>query len=260
MRTNSKTLWQRPLFWIIAGLLLVMMLAVIVVGAAGAIYWWNRQNAVPEYAAQTACDHPYFPLRPGATWHYTGDVTVGEERVSTTMTWTVERVSGNETSAGAVVIADYLYDDGAYVVKETVEYNCNADGISRGGSIVNSGSQTINRYTGGSGAYLLPSDTLEPGTAWEHTYAITTDFTPPAVDYAWLYEVTAVEALENPAGTFDAIRIEGSRTQTGTSDTHSSTEWFAYGVGQILSKRSQTADGQEVISTLELNSYSVPSE
>jgi hypothetical protein len=240
---------------VLGALALLLLLAGIVFGV---LYFRNQQPAVPAYAAQSACDHPYFPLRPGATWYYTGDVSVGEENVPTEVLWLVDNVNGNESNAGAIVVIEYRYDGGTYGFRETVEFSCTSEGIIRGNSIVNAGEQSINQYSLRSGAYLLPPDKLRPGTSWDHLYAITVNYAPPSTDYAWKFTATLIEQIDNPAGSFDALRIDGSRTRSSSAEAYTSIEWFAYGIGQVRSERVQSEGGRDVVSKLELASYNVP--
>jgi hypothetical protein len=55
---------------------------------------------------QTACDHPYFPMRPGATWTYQTDTG--------SFTWTVDSVEGTPESATAVMTFNVADVSGTY--------------------------------------------------------------------------------------------------------------------------------------------------
>jgi hypothetical protein len=212
--------------------------------------------AMPEYVGQTACDHPFFPLRQGATWHYAGDIAVNEGRIPATATWTVERVHGDETSATAIVIVHHQYGANTPQILETIAYSCAAAGIIRDSLIVMTERQSVSQYGNHSGTYLLPPDELVSGTSWEYLYNVVTDYTPPGTDYAWSYEASDVETINNEAGTFDALRVEGTRSEPAGRDV--STEWFAFGVGQVRSERVQNDGGVDVVSTMILTSYNLP--
>ncbi|MCI0646691.1 MAG: hypothetical protein L0346_17600 [Chloroflexi bacterium] len=252
----AKTTSRRPLILILGGLGLALVLVAAGI-AAGASYFLVKWTAAPEYVAQTACDHPYFPLRHGATWDYAGDIVLGEGRLPATATWTVEQVHGDETEATAIVIVIYHYDENTPQITETIAYSCTPGGIFRHSLIATARAQSFSQYATQSGAYLLSPAELVPGASWQYLYNIVTDYTLPGTDYAWSYEASAIETIDNTAGTFDAIRVEGSRSQPAGSD--SSTEWFAFGVGQVRSERVQNEGGVEVVSTMALTGYRVPS-
>jgi hypothetical protein len=67
------------------------------------------------YQSQTACDHPYFPLREGATWTFSSE--------SGPQTWTVTSVSGDETNATADMAIDMAE------VSVTYHWTCSPEGI-----------------------------------------------------------------------------------------------------------------------------------
>lgn len=217
------------------------------------------QSQHGNYASQTACDHPYFPLRPGNTWTYQGQ--------DTTMTWTVNNVTGDLSNA----TADMTMDIGQNATFN-LQWSCSASGIDsyEFGTLAMAGLGNMGKYSvrSHSGAFLLPPDQLTPGATWDNAYTI--DFTidtggvgtfTSTVDAADSYIAGVVESITTAAGTFDALRVDSTGTTTttttggvggGTFNT-ANTFWYQYGVG--LAKFTSTSDSST--STTELVSYSV---
>lgn len=256
METNSEETSQRPLFLLLGSLLVVLVLFVVAVGVYLLFIRPAAPPPMPGYVGQTACDHPFFPLRQGATWHYSGAIAVNDGRFPFTSTWTVAQVHSNETTATAIVIVRYQYDADAAEIIETIAYTCAPAGISRDSLIVRAETQTVSQYGNHSGTYLLPPAQFVRGAEWQYLYNVITDYAPPGTDYVWSYAAKDVETIDNEAGTFDTLRVEGSRSEPAGSD--SSTEWFAFGVGQVHSERVQTEGGVDVVSTMTLLSYNLP--
>jgi hypothetical protein len=115
---------------------------------------------------------------------------------------------------------------------------------------------SVSQYGNHSGTYLLPPGEFAQGASWEYLYSVVTDYAPPGTDYAWSYEAKGVETINNEAGTFDALRVEGTRSEPAGRDV--STEWFAFGVGQVRSERIQNEGGVDIVSTLTLLNYNLP--
>jgi hypothetical protein len=101
----------------------------------------------PAPVAESACDHPYLPLRLGATWFY--EPTLGEG--PNIVTVTVNTVQGDTQSATA----------------ETTEYayQCDANGLTYSGLRL-----PVGVITNLSGVFLPPADQLAPGYTWNYAY------------------------------------------------------------------------------------------
>jgi hypothetical protein len=109
----------------------------------------------PVYAPPSACDHPYLPLRGGASWTYTmagGDSSLPD-------TTTVIAVQGDTQTATAET-NDYVYE-------------CDSLGIRY--SISGNGHGTVKNI---SGVYLPPAESLALGFVWNYDYEIVYDFAP----------------------------------------------------------------------------------
>ena len=226
---------------------------------AGSLYLWTGWSSTPTYEAQTACDHPYFPLRDGAQWRYTGELVVDQQdRIPVREIWQVDQVFGDQQQATAIVIINSEYDGGRHIVNETIEYACTPNGIFRQNSVIAASERTINQYSQRAGSYLPAPDQFSPGASWDNLYTIVVDYESPGAKYDWMYEAALVEAIDNSAGTFEAIRVEGAWSSTRPQEIHTTTEWFAHGVGQVQSKRVQTMRGLDAVSNLSLQSFDLP--
>ncbi len=204
------------------------------------------------YQSQTACDHPYFPLRLGATWEYASEFG--------TYSWSVTEVSGDLDNASATLNMAMTDVSLAY------HWTCTRDGILSYdyGNVGVSGAEGVDfEVVSSEGVWLLPAEQLLPGTAWSHSYAISaageggsvTTFTSQNLS------VTGLEAIESIAGTVESVRIDGTSVTVinsaglaGTEFASSFTYWLAYGVGMVQSI--STSDGSA--STTTLVSYSIP--
>lgn len=111
----------------------------------------------PTPVPQSACDHPYFPLRLGASWTYTSTVRAGEggagEVRTLTVTETVTAVQGDLQSATADV-------------GEFTTYACSSNGI-----IIRRTPSAVGEITNLSGVYLPPAELLTVGYTWNYAYS-----------------------------------------------------------------------------------------
>jgi hypothetical protein len=212
-------------------------------GAGGA-------TSVPSngFTGQTACDHPYFPIRPGATWTYSG--------TSGAQTWTVASVTGDQTSAVAVVQIT--------VQDATITYNwlCDAQGIRfyQGVGYTGSGGSGTMTIANEKGVTIPGPTLLVPGATWEHSYDMSLDIQGTTATNSISQTLTAgeVSSVTNNLGTFDTITITGSSTMTLSvlNQTFNSTQSFVLGKGVgILQESSESSGGSDSVS---LTSYHIP--
>lgn len=114
----------------------------------------------------TACDHPFWPMRPGATWSFTSP--------DGPLTWTIESVTGESSQANAVMVFT------AGEVTGTYNWQCDASGIASFdfGQISSTEFGTISDFavTRSSGVWLPPARLLTVGYAWALAYDYTAQF------------------------------------------------------------------------------------
>ena len=117
--------------------------------------------------AQSACDHPYMPLRQGATWTYdTGEGSY---------TWEVKSVEGNMDAATAVVLVtiedialEYTWDCAAGQGISSFDFA----GQNMGAAFP----EMTMDITAGEGAFLPPAEQMVPGHSWDASYEQTIEF------------------------------------------------------------------------------------
>jgi hypothetical protein len=209
--------------------------------------------------AEHACDHPYFPLRTGASWTF--DSTEGP------MTWTVTSAGGSADSASATM------DISVAGVDLTVHWTCTPEGIVSYdfGSISSSefGAIATMNVVDTSGVWLPAADLLVPGYSWSNDFStvVSASAAGNSVDVTTAtsesWTVTGTETVSVPDGTLDALRIDGTMTTSATmtgmpiaipDTTSNQTFWFAEGVGPVrytTSSEGYSANGS-------LTSYSIP--
>jgi hypothetical protein len=212
-----------------------------------------------DYPSQTACDHPYLPLRPGATWTYTSSDGYG-------YAWVVNGVSGDLSNATASVT--FNFDTGSI----SYEWLCSPEGILYDTSASISVEGATFNYTIGnqSGATILSFAQLTPGAQWNssHTMSITWEAEgvsgSSTTDVSETHTAGAAQSLTGGLGTFDVIPVTSNSTHVSTSLfagqsftntlNQTSTVYYAYGIGIIRFEYS--SEGYSGSS--ELVSYSVP--
>jgi hypothetical protein len=213
-------------------------------------------TASGEATGQTACDHPYLPLRQGASWTYASD--------GYSYTWTVSSVSGDQNNATAMVVMGFEGGSLSY------EWKCGTDGVfyyTLGDyAFGDTGGAVSFRITSQSGTPLLAPESFQPGASWTNQYTITIEAGVEGFSTTSTTEVNEThtagpqETVTMGAGTFDAIPITTNSTSTTTSDfgsfttSYTSTCWFARGVGLVRCESSS----EGFSSVTELVSYSVP--
>jgi hypothetical protein len=215
---------------------------------------------------QTACDHPYFPMRSGASWTYTTS--------SGTMTWSISSVTGDTSSAAAVMNADISTSSGGVTI--TYNWQCDAGGLNSYdfGQLSTSQFGQIASYelADNSGAFFPPADVLVPGYSWTNTYTMKMTFTAPGAEnmagttsVSDTYSVTGAEPVTFGGQTYDGLQI----SESGSTDiqitvpgveappTHfdsRGTLVLARGVGIVH----WTSTSAETTNTQELVSFNVP--
>ena len=132
-------------------------------GMAAAGDGWGESQTT----AQTACDHPYMPLRQGANWTYdSGEGAYG---------WEVTDVQGDLEQATAVILVT--------IEDFTLEYTwecAEGQGISSfdfaGQGMAATFPDMTMELTRGEGAFMPPADEMVPGYSWDSSFEQTMNF------------------------------------------------------------------------------------
>jgi hypothetical protein len=213
--------------------------------------------AVPGgYAAQTACDHPYLPLRLGANWVY--------QSSEGSFTWKVTEVTGDLSSATAVMVME---------VGETTitnNWSCSDQGIvwHNFGAFSAGAADSYAQFEllASDGAWLPAPENLYVGAAWTHAYSMRMTMAGAGdlnmvADVVMNITASGLEQVVAPAGTYETLRLDGTGENTlniagvgANADVSTYTYLLARGVGIV---RSTTVwDGGS--STIELVSVYIP--
>ena len=101
---------------------------------------------------------------------------------------------------------------------------------------------------------------LDKQTEWDLSRPgnFISNFEPPGCDYDWEYEVTAFEMLDGMPDDLEAVKVEGLRAKTVNAEEIMTAEWFAFGVGQVRSQRTQRSGESVVHSELSLVQMTLP--
>lgn len=162
---------------------------------------------------QTACDHPYLPMRPGASWTYqTPDGLV---------TWAITSVTGDAQSATAVMTFSAEGVTGSY------NWTCSAaTGLVSYDfgrvDFTGLGAPTEFNITNSSGSWLPPASALVAGYAWENSYEQTMKMTLPdnagtgegQTTHAERLTVSAVGEVSVGGQTYPSLTISRSGSST----------------------------------------------
>lgn len=218
-----------------------------------------------ESGSQSACDHPYLPLRPGATWTY--------ELSDGSVIWEVVDVQGNMDEATTMlnvtvgdVILDYQWHCTAGQGLDTFDF-ANLTSAPVGLDM------TIEQVSI-DGQFILPPDQMIPGASWtaellgEISYSQEVEGTSieatGEMKTVQEHTIKSAEPVEFDGQTVPGLQIEQVNTitlllslmGTNTEQTISLTNDYdlGYGIG-IIGQSSESNFGTD---TMELVSYSIP--
>jgi len=165
--------------------------------AAIARSWLERLGL--DKTGLTACDHPYWPMRPGATWIY----ATSEGPV----TWTIESVSGDASQAVAVMTFT------AGEITGTYNWQCDQNGITSFdfGQLSSTEFGTISDFvvTSSSGVWLPPADRLAVGYAWALTFDLEMKLTGAGGSDAGFTTATASVTENNTVSGANPVSFDG---------------------------------------------------
>ena len=213
-------------------------------------------------AVEGLCTNPYYPVREGSTWGYSGTSSAAPA-YSYTDTITSIRADGFTLTT--------QYDS----LTRTQEWSCTPEGISAvsmGGSLSTAMSNLVIETQSASGVTYPAS--ISPGDTWQHQidFTGTMDIAGQAGEASGFVfsEFTALgtESVTVPAGTFDAMKVEVYTTFDALVDFQgttvpvmfisTSTSWFTEGVGWVRSESNSEFMGQAATETVELQWFNIP--
>jgi hypothetical protein len=228
----------------------------------------GSETAEPSEAAATGlCANIYFPVVDGATFTYAGTGPTGDY----TYTSTVSNVHENGFTF------THQFDD----LTATQEWSCSEEGIAAldygGGpeaTLSTSGLNGTFETTSTTGV-SVPRD-LDIGDTWTQSFVIegNMEFSGQTAtstgNVTQTYTAVREESVSVPAGTFNAVVVEGTNTfelqisleggiTVPVTFAANTTSWWVANVGWVKSESSVSTEGSESFGgSTELVSYSIP--
>jgi len=215
--------------------------------------------------SQTACDHPYLPLRLGSTWTYDNDGEI--------LNWEVIDVQGDQNNATAVL----RITSGDITVG--TNWTCSAEeGLSSYNfadyGFGDLGADMTIELISADGSFLLPADQLVPGATWDLNMESTINFSQEAAGETLEVtgsmtndqnnEVVGLDPVEFDGQTVDGIQVQQANlinlvlNVLGTSTEQDVSASNSYNLGKGIGIINQTSVTDFGTSTLQLISYNIP--
>lgn len=214
------------------------------------------------------CANNLIPVKQGATWTYTDNAGTSDSE-DFTATFSSVRPDGftvSVTSAGSPAIDQQWTCTPAGIVASSLGSGQGVLGLTVAGI---QASLSTSNPTG----VTLPAN-VQTGTKWPYGLDIAGSLSQGNLqadlkgNIATSMEAVGTESVTVPAGTFNAIKVQGTSTlSVGASyqglslpitSVINTTFWFAPGVGWIKSTESGNLLGTAFSSTTELKSYTIP--
>lgn len=218
--------------------------------------------------ARGACDHPYYPLRPGYEVRYRsefpsiGGVSSGG--------YVLKVTEATATTAKLVVTFDSSTPDQSPIVSDQLIECANGGLMAKSyidlGSRI-SGGAAANQFrlvTRNSSGEMLPAE-IRVGSEWRNGFDIRMEAATPGpgsplvrpidLTVSITRRAIATERVSVPAGEYDALKIAAT-TDLGMGSTIRGTEWWVEGVGMVKSTY-DLGSGSETAIT-EATSVTVP--
>ena len=215
--------------------------------------------------SQTACDHPYLPMRLGSTWTYDNDGEI--------LNWEVIDVQGDQNNATAV-----LRITSGDITLDT-NWTCSAEeGISSYNfadyGFGDLGADMTIELISADGSFLLPADQLVPGAAWDLNMESTINFSQEAAGETMVVtgnmtnvqnnEVVGLDPVEFDGQTMDGIQVQQANlidlvlNILGTSTEQNVSVSNSYNLGKGIGIINQTSVTDFGTGVLQLISYNIP--
>lgn len=214
------------------------------------------------------CANNLVPVKQGATWTYTdnGGTTSAEQFTASISS---VRPDGFTLSVNA---------DGMPTVNQ--DWSCKPEGLvtaslgsGQGPLGINVAGIQANLSTSNASGVILPSN-VQPGTQWPFGLDLSGNVSQGNLqadlngNIATAMQAVDMESVTVPAGTFNAMKVQGTSTikvnagyqglTLPITSTVNTTLWFAPGVGWIKAAVNGELMGTAFSTTTELQSYNIP--
>lgn len=215
--------------------------------------------------AQSACDHPYFPMRIGSTWTWSDG--------QNTMIWEVLDVQGDLDNATAElrstiddVVINYIWN--CMAGEGVASFDFGSLGIDQLGTEMTIENQTME------GVFLLPADQLQTGASWDlildGTFLFTQEAAGQTIEVSGnmlaeqMFTVLSNEPVTFQDQTVDGVQIEDANTIAivmnvlGTSVDQEMNLYSTYELGRGIGMVRQVFSSDFGTETQSLVSYFIP--
>lgn len=219
------------------------------------------------------CANTLVPVKTGATWTYnaTGNANLNGSSGSSTFTATISSVRPD----GFTVTADFGNN-----VTSNQEWDCKQDGLlatsfgsGQGTFTMSSQNFTASFDTSNPTGVTLPRD-VDQRTNWDYGLDLNGSVSQGSINadakgnVGTEMHVAGRESVTVPAGTFNAVRVDGTSTfhlsagfnglTLPVTSVMKFTLWFAPGVGWVKSTASGDLAGTNLSGSTELQSFNIP--
>lgn len=223
---------------------------------------------------QSACDHPYYPLRPGYEVHYrsTFPAIAGVSSGG----YSLKVTNGTTNSVTLAAVFDSSVPGEPPITSEQV-IDCTNSGLRArsyldlGSRVTGSGvSSRFNAITRNSTGEMLPED-VRVGSEWRSGFDVTMQAAtstamptlapdsplarPMDISVSVTRRAVAEETVRVPAGEYQALRVAAT-TDLGLGSPITGTEWWVRGVGMVKSTYDLGSGSENIVT--EATSVNVP--
>ena len=200
-----------------------------------------------------SCDHPYFPLRSGATWTFAS--------AEGSHTFAVTSVSGGEMSATATMLRDGT---------DTITWECTAEGLAvyTGlGGLNGVDPQSVGwDFMERSGVWLPPPGDVTVGATWTFRYAFeevpsTGSTLIGYYDLVQNFHAVGFEDVSVNGEALPALRVDSTLVLTPRDyppGTGQDRYWFVHGIGPVRVEQTREFSTGPSTETFELVDYAIP--
>ena len=208
-----------------------------------------------------SCANDYLPVKPGATWTYSGKSATGNfTRVST--------ITSVEANSFEREIATTLSNGTQRTYTDS--WKCTPDGLVLQGGPLSTTFQSVygnaTMKTLSTTGVTLPAR-INAGDSWTQDAQLAFTSTKVSVNITLTYNFKAIglKSITVPAGTFNAMKIQINVTSQTTTATRTNNievdgfEWFVPGVGAVKSSVGVKVNGTAYPGTDDqMQSYHIP--
>lgn len=185
-------------------------------------------------SAGGTCDQPYFPVRAGATWTYTTNLTTNK---SSKHTVTIEKLTDNSFTQHQV----FTSSTGKSGVDVRTNWSCTSNGLTSSqtdNNTVSTSSTQVDAKVIRQSGVVIPSN-LGVGMTWTFSQLSSMKMGGQTLEIPSdaSFKAVGTESVTVKAGTFTALKVTATTkiTMPGSKEATETTQtiWYARGVGMV---------------------------